>query len=592
MKKVVILIASIFFCHVIYGQETVNQPVINYPTEDIKVHLTQTCLFPGEVMGFKIYCTNPLFPGLELSRMAFIELVSDRNVSILRKKILLEHGAGRGEFILPDDLSSGIYTVLTYTNWLKNFGEGFFNRQRVTIINPDQGLAEVSDTSDRFRNDPPVRGANDRFSFGITLLPDKKQYAKREKVSIKVQLKQGGGEVAEGSFSVSVCRTEPAFGREQSEILGRSPAKEIKEIEYLPDFRGIRLTGKLEDASGNAIKGGRVILSEPGPGTRISSTLSDNEGNFHFLLQPQEGERDLVFTKPGSDAIIKLEEPFWNGFRNPPVHQELCLHDNTVSFLEEKFFHFQLQRKFNQSNFLESRQSESNRVDSTSFYTHYSRLIKMEDYILLDSLPEYFYELVPSVKFIRSRGKYDIRVLDQLTSADFKEKPGVFVDGVLYSDYDEIARIPVKEIENIFILPEIYYYDDFSFGGFIDLHTKKSDFSTVPLTSNMTRLIYPLASKREIVHNAPDYTLPDTRSRIPDFRYLICWDPDVTIGASGEKTIQFFTGDVSGDFTVKVTGISPQGRIVQSETRIIVGIEPGKEHEQKGSLSLLTNMKL
>jgi len=576
MKKAVTLIAIIFFCHTICGQVIASQPELNYPAEEIMVHLSKTCLFPGEVVGFKIYCTSPLFPNLELSRLAFIELVSDRNASILRKKILLEHGTGGGEFVLPDDLSSGIYTVLTYTNWLKNFGEESFSRKNILIVNPDQGLTQISDTCDHHRNDLSFLGANDHSSSGLMLLPDKKQYAIREKVSIKVKLRQDEdeGQVADGLFSVSVCRTEPSLCSEQSKMLERHPAKEMKEMKYLPDFKGIRLTGRLEDASGNAMKEGRVILSEPGPGTRISSTLSDSEGNFHFLLKPQEGEMDLVFTLPEHDAIIKMEEPYWNGFKNPPLQQELCLHDNTISFLEKRFFHFQLQQKFNQSNFSKGRLPERNKVDSTSFYTHYSRLLKLDDYILLDSLPEYFYELVPNVKFIQSRGKVDIKVVDPVSATGYKESPGVFIDGVLYSDYNEIARIPVSEIDNIAIVAEVYYYRDLSFGGIIDLHTKEADFSTVPLSSNMTRLIYPLASRREMKYNSQDYTLPDTPGRIPDFRYLICWEPDFTIGASGENTIQFFTGDVVGYFTVKVTGISPDGRLVQAETMISVGKNP------------------
>ena len=32
------------------------------------------------------------------------------------------------------------------------------------------------------------------------------------------------------------------------------------------------------------------------------------------------------------------------------------------------------------------------------------------------------------------------------TDTYFKEKPGVFVDGVLYTDYNQIARIPVNEM--------------------------------------------------------------------------------------------------------------------------------------------------
>ncbi len=296
MKKVVFLTVIILFCNAICGQELVNQSGLIYPAEELEVHLTQTCLFPGEVVGFKIYCTNPLFPELELSRMAFIELVSDRNTSIIRKKILLTRGVGGGEFILPDNMSSGIYTVLTYTNWLKNFGEESFHMNSILIINPDQGLAQISDTCNRLRNDLHEMGASNDFRSGLMLLHDEELYAPREKVSLKLKLKQRMGKVTEGCFSISVCRTEPAFCSEQSEMWERSPDAELKEIEYLPDFRGIRLTGKMEDASGNIIKGGRIILSEPGPGTRIHSTLSDDNGNFHFLLQPQEGEKDLVFT--------------------------------------------------------------------------------------------------------------------------------------------------------------------------------------------------------------------------------------------------------------------------------------------------------
>ena len=77
MKKTILLAGIILFCFTISGQEKDDQPLAQYPAEQIQVHLTQTYLFPGEVLGFKIYCTNPLFPELELSRLAFIELVSD-----------------------------------------------------------------------------------------------------------------------------------------------------------------------------------------------------------------------------------------------------------------------------------------------------------------------------------------------------------------------------------------------------------------------------------------------------------------------------------------------------------------------------------
>jgi len=569
MKKAAIHIAFVFLLWGLSGHRSAAQAAMDFPAEELTLHLTQTCLFPGEVLGFKVYCTNPLYPELELSRMAFIEVVSDRNASILRKKILLTQGAGAGEFMMPVDLETGFYTVLAYTNWLKNFGEASFHKQRIMIINPDQKVS-ISDTCMSPGNYPTSPGTNGISNGGIRLQPDKTHYATREQVSLQLIPAEDMGQQAGGIFSVSVSRTEPMQKPEEFESSGHIKNNQLLEIEYLPDFTGIRLSGKLEDLSGNAMPAERIIISEPGPGTSINSTITDNEGDFHFLLEPQEGVKDLVFTLPENDAVIKLEEPYWNGFRNPPVTREVCLQSKTAGYLEERFYHFQIQQKFNRSNFSSSEQLDSILKENERFYTHHSRSINLDDYVLLDSLSEYFYELVPSVKFIQTRGKYEVKVLDRANYAYFEEDPGVFVDGVLYSDYNEIARIPVKSVENITVLSDIYYYRDFNFGGIVDLHTKKSDFTEVQLLNGMTRFLYPMASASDMKYAAPLHS-SDSPGRIPDFRYLLCWEPEVRMEPQGGNTIQFYTGDVTGEFTVTVTGISPEGVIIKAETKIFVG---------------------
>jgi hypothetical protein len=573
MKETILLAAIILFCLTISGQESDDQSVAQYPAEEIQVHLTQTFLFPGEVLGFRIYCTNPMYPELELSRIAFVELVSDRNTSVLRKKILLEHGSGGGELILPDDLNSGIYTVLAYTNWLKNFGEESFHRQNIMIINPDQATPGARDNANRSLKHPPAQLSNDNLQNGIQLILDKNRYAAREKVTLKIKLLEDEGLSPGGFYSVSVNRTEPALKTDRYERPVRRIEIQAEDIIHLPDFGGIRLTGKLEDPYGT-MQGARIIISEPGPVTSIKSTLSDAGGNFHFLLEPKEGEQDIIFTLPVNNAIIKLEEPFWNGLRNPPVQHELNLDNGVADYLEEKFLNLQLQHKFNFENFRQDDEINDVVKYNERFYHHPPSIIKMDDYVLLDSLPEYFYELVPSVKYTFTRGKFDIRVSDKVNSSYFEENPGVFIDGVLYPDYNQIAQIPVFEIYSVSVLPELYFYHDFSFGGIIELHTKKSDFTAVPMLPNMIRMVFPLAARPEMEYNAVEHSLPDEENRIPDFRYLICWEPDITVGPSGEKLIEFYTGDVSGEYTVRVAGISPEGIIIKAEAKIFVGQDP------------------
>jgi hypothetical protein len=151
-----------------------------------------------------------------------------------------------------------------------------------------------------------------------------------------------------------------------------------------------------------------------------------------------------------------------------------------------------------------------------------------------------------------------------------EESPVIFVDGVLYTDYREMARIPVQEVQEIAILPELYYYHDFTFGGIVDLHTKKSDFSSVSLLPNMTRMIFPLASPRRMKFNRKAYPDSTITGRIPDFRYLICWEPDFVVGDAAVNTIEFYTGDVVGEFTIKLCGISSTGMIKEAQCRIFV----------------------
>jgi hypothetical protein len=412
---------------------------------------------------------------------------------------------------------------------------------------------------------------------GLRMISDKNVYTTREEVNLTVKLNQPDGLGSGGNFSVSVHRTEPVLEK----ILHVRQMRDVEigedEIVYLPDFRGIRLSGKLEDAFG-VLPEARLILSLPGKGTSLYSAVTDDKGCFHFLLPPRSGELDIVLTLPVDKSRLKLEEDFWNGFKSPMIQQGFHMDEGTTAYLEQKYLHFQLQDRFHRMNFTQGSQPDADWKDDERFYHHSPRTINTDDYVLLDSLPEYFYELVPNVKFVSSRGIHDIRVVDRTSLVYFKEQPGVFVDGVLYTDYNQVAGIPVSELSEISVLPEVYYYHDFCFGGIIDLHTKKSDFTSVQLLPNMIRLVIPLASKPEWEYHAVNHAAPGSKDRIPDFRYLICWEPDVQIGSLGKHTITFYTGDVSGDFKVKLSGISREGKIICAETMITVKAASEKDH--------------
>ena len=536
------------------------------PGEHVQVHISHESAFTGEICWFKIYCTPELIQESEFSKLAFLELVDMDNTSIVRKKILLNHGQGSGDFVIPDNLPTGIYYVLVYTRWMKNFGEQNFFCKGLVIINPNQPFhyEPVSEVLGPIHANT-TRAIDPRNILEV--IPDKKEYLKREQVKLKIRTNMDEGKSVDGTYSISIYRKEPSMYSDLQNNIIAEADEDAWKLNYLPDHNGILLSGKLSDLSGNALTGQTITLSLPGPGVEIKSSITNDQGNFHFLLDPASGDQDVVISLPGAGFKVELEDPFWNGFRRQPDNLVINLEPGSIEYLKEKFTHYQLQGRFGRPI---RNPSIKNHSDSAVFYSTPLQTIVMDSYVSLDSLREYFYELVPSVKFVQRRYGLEVSIVDPQTMTYIEEKPGIFLDGVLYDNFPAIFNIPVENIHRMSILPNTYYYKDLTFGGIIDIHTKKSDFNSVPLLPNMTRFRFPIADAGEWKFTSPDYAMENSLKRIPDFRYLLHWESDIQVDNSGEASVQFYTGDVPGDYVIRVMGMSRDGEPLQTESEIHV----------------------
>ena len=110
--------------------------------EKIYVHTNKSSFLTGEILWFKIYniegSTNKM---LDLSKVAYVELLDNNHVPVMQAKIALERGAGSGSLYLPFSLNNGIYMLRAYTNWMKNFDADYFFQKQIVIINPVKSSA-------------------------------------------------------------------------------------------------------------------------------------------------------------------------------------------------------------------------------------------------------------------------------------------------------------------------------------------------------------------------------------------------------------------------------------------------------------------
>ena len=105
--------------------------------EKIFVHTDKSFYVPGEIIWFKVYDVDGHFnKPLDLSKIAYVEVLSTDQKPVLQAKIALKSGSGSGSFLIPFSFNSGNYVLRAYTNWMKNFLPEFYFEKMLTIVNP------------------------------------------------------------------------------------------------------------------------------------------------------------------------------------------------------------------------------------------------------------------------------------------------------------------------------------------------------------------------------------------------------------------------------------------------------------------------
>ena len=140
--------AAIIGCIFLFCLSAFSQPVAdelqnkmaafsqNNPREKIYVHTDKTFYVPGEIIWFKTYVVDGRFhKPIDLSKVAYVELLDKNNTPVLQAKIVLQKGSGKGSFLIPVSVTSGNFRLRAYTHWMRNSDAGFFFEKSVTVIN-------------------------------------------------------------------------------------------------------------------------------------------------------------------------------------------------------------------------------------------------------------------------------------------------------------------------------------------------------------------------------------------------------------------------------------------------------------------------
>jgi len=103
---------------------------LNFAQEKVYLHFDNTGYFLGETIWFKAYVVKAENNvSTDMSKTLYVDLLTSEGYVIENKKLKIEKGICRGEFMIPDSLKAGFYEVRAYTRCMMNFGpEVIFSR--------------------------------------------------------------------------------------------------------------------------------------------------------------------------------------------------------------------------------------------------------------------------------------------------------------------------------------------------------------------------------------------------------------------------------------------------------------------------------
>lgn len=108
-----------------------NQLNDQFKQEKIYLHIDRPSYWANEDLWFKAYLKDSPKTDCNL----YVELLNEKGAVIYKKICWAQNGLAYGDIHLEDTLSSGMYQVRAYTNWMRNFDEQWFFRRDLLIWN-------------------------------------------------------------------------------------------------------------------------------------------------------------------------------------------------------------------------------------------------------------------------------------------------------------------------------------------------------------------------------------------------------------------------------------------------------------------------
>jgi hypothetical protein len=333
-------------------------------------------------------------------------------------------------------------------------------------------------------------------------------------------------------------------------------------FEFSPEYNGHIISGKIMNSrTGLMAKGVDGFLTVPGTNTQFRNAVSDDNGNIKFEMKNLYGSKEIIVqtnAQQDSECRVDISSPFIEKYSLRPVPKFTMPESNLRSLLYASI-NSQVQNLYLDSNL---HRFLIPVFDTSAFYGEPDQLYILDNYSRFTTIDEIIREYVQGVSISKREGKLYFVVSDQFYKGKFNEEPLILIDGNPVFNIDRfINNFDPLKINKLEVVKRKYLFGFKSFDGILNFTTYKGDLAGYELDPNAVALDYE-GLQLERQYYSPVYeTEQQTGSRMPDFRNLLYWAPDLRTNILGKLHTNFYASDLPGKYAIVLQGIDPTGLI-------------------------------
>jgi len=443
----------------------------------------------------------------------------------------------------------------------------------------------------------------------ITTKADKENYRKRSKVLIQLNTHNQAGADLPVNLSAAVYRLDDLHSSEQENIYSYlwltsnlkgniqdpayyfendnaitnealnnlmltqgwrkfNPENSLPALKYVPEYAGHFITGKVINAITNRPASNiEVYLSVPGRRVQLRIGITDNAGLVHFEMKDFYGANQIVLqTNHETDTTYHIEilTPFSQNFSNNTI-PEFHIAEKITADLLDRNIHMEVQNSFHQNDLQQILKPD---VDSLPFYFNPYKTYLLSDYTRFTTMEEVLREYVTEVNVRKNGSKYRLATFNapgfalrdmQYSETIFENNPLVLLDGVPVFEMNKIIAYDPLKVQKLEVVAQKYHLGTLTSEGILSFTTYKGNLEGFTLDPKDIVLDYEGLQSQRIFYSPQYETENEKLSRIPDFRELLFWTPELNTDFKGKGEFSFYTGDIPGRYLVLVQGLSSNG---------------------------------